>query len=40
VPPVTAVRGSLLVIDWRWLRENGHFEAYTRRSAATASCST
>jgi hypothetical protein len=26
--PVTGVRGSLLVIDWRWLRENGHFDRY------------
>jgi hypothetical protein len=29
VGPVTAVRGSLLVIDWRWLRENGLFDAYS-----------
>jgi len=26
--PVSAVRGTLLVIDWRWLRDNGHFDAY------------
>jgi hypothetical protein len=29
VHPVTAVRGTLLLIDWRWLRENGLFDAYT-----------
>jgi hypothetical protein len=28
VGPVTAVRGTLLLIDWRWLREHGLFEAY------------
>jgi hypothetical protein len=30
VGPVTAVRGTLLLIDWRWLRENGLFDAYAR----------
>jgi hypothetical protein len=28
VAPIQAVRGSLLVLDWRWLRENGLFDAY------------
>ena len=28
VGPIVAVRGSLLVIDWRWLRENGLLEKY------------
>jgi hypothetical protein len=28
VGPIEAVRGSLLVIDWRWLREHGLFERY------------
>jgi len=28
VRPIEAVRGSLLVIDWRWLREAGLFEKY------------
>jgi hypothetical protein len=27
--PVTAVRGTLLLIDWRWLREHGLFDAYS-----------
>jgi hypothetical protein len=26
--PVEAVRGTLLLIDWRWLRENALFDAY------------
>jgi hypothetical protein len=26
---VRAVRGTLLLIDWRWLREHGLFDAYT-----------
>ena len=28
VEPVSAVRGTLLLIDWRWLRENRLFDAY------------
>lgn len=28
VQPVSAVRGTLLLIDWRWLREHGLFDAY------------
>jgi hypothetical protein len=28
VEPVSAVRGTLLVLDWRWLRENGLFDGY------------
>jgi hypothetical protein len=28
VRPVSAVRGTLLLIDWRWLREHGLFDAY------------
>lgn len=28
--PVAAVRGTLLLIDWRWLREQGLFDAYAR----------
>lgn len=30
VGPVSAVRGTLLLIDWRWLREQGLFDAYAR----------
>jgi hypothetical protein len=29
VAPVSAVRGSVLVLDWLWLRENNHFERYS-----------
>jgi hypothetical protein len=28
VAPIVAVRGSLLVIDWMWLRQNGLFDRY------------
>jgi hypothetical protein len=28
--PVSAVRGTLLLIDWRWLREHGLFDAYAK----------
>jgi hypothetical protein len=28
VEPVSAVRGSVIVLDWLWLRECGHFERY------------
>jgi hypothetical protein len=28
VEPVSAVRGALLLIDWRWLREQGLFDTY------------
>jgi hypothetical protein len=28
VGPVSAVRGTLLLIDWRWLREHDLFDAY------------
>jgi len=28
VRPMVAVRGSVLVLDWRWLREVGYFEKY------------
>jgi hypothetical protein len=28
LPEMDAMRGSIFVLDWRWLRENGHFDAY------------
>jgi hypothetical protein len=28
VSPIESVRGSLVLIDWRWLRENDLFDAY------------
>jgi hypothetical protein len=31
--PLDAVRGSILVLDWRWLRENALFEAYDKALA-------
>jgi hypothetical protein len=30
VRPASAVRGTLLLIDWRWLREHGLFDAYAK----------
>jgi hypothetical protein len=34
-PPMEAVRGSVMVVDWRWLRENGVFDAYASALGAS-----
>jgi hypothetical protein len=35
VKPVSGVRGTLLLIDWHWLREHGLFDAYAEALAGS-----